>query len=88
LKSGLQRSVVLDADGRRWAAELAIPIKALTGEFDPKAVWRANFYRVEGTTEPRSYLAWQPTGTPEPNFHVPAAFGRLRFAPATGDKEY
>jgi alpha-galactosidase len=88
LKSGLQRSVVLDADGRRWTAELAIPIKALTGEFDPKAIWRANFYRVEGTKEPRSYLAWQPTGTPEPNFHVPAAFGRLRFAPAAGHKEY
>jgi hypothetical protein len=80
LKSGMQRSVFLDEKEHRWAAELAIPIKALTASFDPKAVWRANFYRVEGKTEPRAYLAWRPTGTPEPNFHVPTSFGRLRFA--------
>jgi Carbohydrate-binding family 9 len=80
LKSGMKRSVFLDDQGHRWAAELAIPMSALTRSFDPKAVWRANFYRVEGKQEPRAYMAWRPTGTPEPNFHVPAAFGRLRFA--------
>ena len=80
LKSGMTRSVFLDEKAQRWAAELAIPMSALTPNFDPKAVWRANFYRVEGKQEPRAYLAWRPTGTPEPNFHVPAAFGRLRFA--------
>jgi alpha-galactosidase len=82
LKSGLQKSVFLDEKGLRWAAELAIPIKALTPSFDPKAVWRANFYRVEGKQEPRAYLAWQATGTPQPNFHVPSAFGSLRFEAA------
>jgi alpha-galactosidase len=82
LKSGLQRSVVLDEKLHTWAAELAIPMKSLTAHFDPKAVWRANFYRVEGTKEPRTYLAWQATNTREPNFHVPGAFGRLRFAAA------
>jgi alpha-galactosidase len=80
LKSGMKRSVFLDEKAHRWAAELAIPIKALTLNFDPNAVWRANFYRVEGKEEPRAYLAWRPTGTPQPNFHVPAEFGRLRFA--------
>jgi alpha-galactosidase len=84
LKSGLKKSVVLDADGHRWTAELAIPLKALTPNFDPKAVWRANFYRVEGKNEPRAYMAWRPTGTAEPNFHVPSAFGRLRFAAGAG----
>ena len=82
LKSGLQRSVVLDEKSHAWAAEVAIPMKSLTTHFDPKAVWRANFYRVEGKKEPRAYLAWQPTNTPQPNFHVPRAFGRLRFAAA------
>jgi alpha-galactosidase len=86
LKSGLKKSVVLDSDGHRWAAELAIPLKALTPNFDPKLIWRANFYRVEGKEEPRAYLAWQPTGTPVPNFHVPAAFGKLRFAEAGADR--
>jgi alpha-galactosidase len=80
LKSGMRRSVVLDEKLKTWTAELSIPIKALTPNFDPTAVWRANFYRVEGNNEPRAYLAWQPTGTPEPNFHVPSKFGMLRFA--------
>jgi len=79
LKSGLKKSVFLDEKGLRWAAELAIPMKALTPNFDPKAVWRVNFYRIEGTKEPRTYMAWQATGTPQPNFHVPSAFGSLRF---------
>lgn len=79
LKSGVQRSVYLDAGSRTWTAELGIPLPALTESFDPSAIWRANFYRIEGSREPRAYLAWQPTHTPQPNFHVPAAFGRLRF---------
>ena len=82
LKSGLGHSVMLDKKTHTWTAELAIPIKALTSHFDPKAVWRANFFRVEGKAEPRAYMAWRPTGTPEPNFHVPHAFGKLRFASA------
>jgi len=82
LKSGLQRSVFLNQESHTWAAELAIPFTALTSHFDPTAIWHANFYRIEGTKEPRAYLAWQPTHTPQPNFHVPSAFGRLRFEPA------
>jgi len=41
-------------------------------------VWRANLYRCVGLGDER-YLAWQPTGTQQPNFHVPEAFGRLEF---------
>lgn len=40
--------------------------------------WRANLFRCVGLGNER-YLAWQPTFSPEPNFHVPDAFGRLRF---------
>jgi alpha-galactosidase len=79
LKSGLTRSVWLDKNPHIWSAELAIPITALTEHFDPAAIWRVNFYRVEGTQEPRFYSAWQATRTPQPNFHVPEAFGKLRF---------
>jgi alpha-galactosidase len=79
LKSGLSRSVWLDREKYTWAAELAIPIKALTEAFDPAAVWRVNFYRVEGTQEPRFYSAWQATRAAQPNFHVPEAFGKMRF---------
>ena len=80
LKSGLQRSVWLDKGRRVWSAELAIPMKSLTTNFDPAIVWRANFYRVEGPKEPRAYLAWCPTNTAQPNFHVPEAFGKLHLA--------
>jgi alpha-galactosidase len=79
LKSGLQRSVWLDRERHTWSAELALPMAALAANFSPDAIWRANFYRVEGRQEPRFYSAWQPTNTPQPNFHVPEAFGKLRF---------
>ena len=80
LKSGLRRRVVLDERRRTWVAELALPMLCLTQSFDPAVAWRVNFYRVEGASEPRFYSAWQPTGTPQPDFHVPASFGRLIFA--------
>jgi len=79
LKSGMRRSVWLDRAVHTWAAELAIPMKALTAHFNAAAEWRVNFYRVEGPREPRFYSAWRATGTPEPNFHVPPAFGKMRF---------
>ena len=34
LKSGLKKSAVLDAATHRWAAELAIPMKAITPAFE------------------------------------------------------
>jgi len=82
LKSGMTRSVYLDEKNHSWAAELAIPMRAITSDFDPHAIWRVNFFRCEGKEEPRGYYAWQPTHTPQPNFHVPAAFGRMRFETA------
>ena len=42
-------------------------------------VWRANVFRCVGPEAPDRYLAWRPTRTPEPNYHVPEAFGKLRF---------
>ena len=42
------------------------------------AEWRVNLFRCVGTGIQR-YLAWQPTYSPEPNFHVPEAFGWLTF---------
>src|SRR6266849_5856386 len=80
LKSGLRRRVILDEAARTWTAELALPMNCLVGRFDATAIWRVNFYRIEGAAESRFYSAWQPTRTPAPNFHVPEAFGELVFA--------
>jgi alpha-galactosidase len=41
--------------------------------------WRVNLFRCVGNSEDRGYLAWQPTLTEQPNFHVPEAFGWLVF---------
>lgn len=41
--------------------------------------WRINLLRCVGKDPDRGYLAWQPTRTPEPNFHVPQVFGWLVF---------
>ena len=47
----------------------------------PKAgdEWRVNVFRCVGPEAPERYLAWRPTRTEEPNFHIPEAFGTLRF---------
>jgi alpha-galactosidase len=79
MRSELKRRVMIDEKTKTWAAELAIPMKSLTASFDARRDSRANFYRVEGATEPRFYSAWSPTYSDKPNFHVPHAFGRLIF---------
>jgi alpha-galactosidase len=54
-----------------WSGSIPKPA---TGE-----TWLANVFRCVGPESPDRYLAWRPTRTPEPNFHVPEAFGELRF---------
>ncbi|GGY30829.1 alpha-galactosidase [Pseudoduganella albidiflava] len=69
----------VDAEQKVWTAELAVPMRGAGGAEDG---WRLNLFRVEGqesTGKPRVHSAWSPTGTDggTPDFHVPAAFGRL-----------
>jgi len=64
----------IDTEHKVWTAELVVPMR---GAEDG---WRLNLFRVEGQAgsgKPRVHSAWSPTGTGTPNFHVPAAFGRL-----------
>lgn len=48
----------------------------------PKAgdIWLGNLYRCIGAGKMRGYLAWSPTETKEPAFHVPEKFGEFEFA--------
>ena len=41
--------------------------------------WRVNLFRCVGKDPNRGYLAWQPTRTPQPAFHLPKVFGWLSF---------
>jgi alpha-galactosidase len=61
----------VDAKHKVWTAELAVPMRGAAEG------WRLNLFRVEGQGPHRVYSAWSPTGTASPDFHVPAAFGRL-----------
>ncbi len=79
ITSGMRSRTEVDNAARIWIAELAIPIQALTNSFDPAQSWRVNFFRCEGLDPERFYSSWQPTETPQPNFHVPQKFGWLRF---------
>jgi hypothetical protein len=75
--SGLTTAAKLERDqllvGMRIPWSEAIP-KPEAGE-----EWRVNLFRCVGPESPERYLAWRPTRTEEPNFHVPEAFGSLRF---------
>lgn len=42
-------------------------------------VWLGNLFRCVGAGETRGYLAWLPTETKEPSFHVPEKFGEFEF---------
>jgi len=60
---------------------IRIPFAALgrTAPADGET-WRGNFFRID--REPAlgdDFLAWQPTMRTPPDFHLPAAFGILRF---------
>jgi len=75
----LKTRVVLGPRRRIWTADIGIPMECLAEPFDPGGLWRLNLFRIEGEEPNRFYSAWRPTRTPRPNFHVPEAFGALRF---------
>lgn len=64
---------------RRIAMAIAIPFKSLGKGPVPGDVWLGNLFRCVGSAPSRGYLAWQPTMTPQPNFHVPERFGKFLF---------
>jgi Carbohydrate family 9 binding domain-like len=58
---------------------MRVPWEALGRAPQAGERWRANLFRCVGAGATRGYLAWQPTLTEEPGFHVPAAFGWIKF---------
>ena len=65
-----------DGAARTATIELAVRAKDLARALSKGARLPLGLYRMEGKA-PRSYLAWSPTRTPKPDFHVPEAFGFL-----------
>lgn len=79
-QSGMATAAAIDHDRRVWRAVMRIPFTAF--DIVPRAGdrWRANLFRIGRVDGERRYLAFAPTGTPAPDFHVPARFVPLVFA--------
>ena len=75
--SGLEAAARIDED--QLLVGMRIPWSDVLPKPEPGELWRVNVFRCVGPEAPERYLAWLPTRTPEPNFHVPEAFGWLRF---------
>jgi alpha-galactosidase len=75
--SGMESAPKIEVD-RVW---MAIKIRWNAFGKIPKAneIWKGNLFRCVGSGKTRGYLAWQPTKTEKPNFHVPEAFGEFEF---------
>ena len=80
--SGFKTAAKLD--GERLTIGMKIPWSEAIPKPAAGDVWRVNLFRCVGPEAPERYLAWLPTKTPEPNFHVPEMFGTLRFGDADG----
>jgi len=57
---------------------IAIPWSAIGIEPSAEKVLKGNLLRCVGDGDGRGYLAWMPTRTPSPDFHVPEAFGDFK----------
>jgi hypothetical protein len=58
---------------------IKIPWTAFGRKPDSGDVWLGNIFRCVGKEPDRGYLAWQPTFTEKPSFHVPKKFGEFVF---------
>jgi Carbohydrate family 9 binding domain-like len=75
--SGMKSAAKIE-DVKIWMA-LKIDFTAFNGTPSVGDIWKGNLFRCIGKGKTRGYLAWQPTKTKKPNFHVPTAFGEFEF---------
>ena len=76
-RSGMESAVKVEKD----KVVMAVKIEWKAFGKTPKAgdTWLGNILRCVGKDPDRGYLAWSPTMTKDPNFHVPEKFGRFIF---------
>jgi hypothetical protein len=67
-------------EGERVTIAMRIPWSEPIPQPQKGDRWRINLFRCVGKDPDRGYVAWRPTMTPQPSFHVPQAFGWLVFA--------
>lgn len=77
--SGLETAATIDQRAREWRALVRLPFDALGRRPSQGETWRANLYRIGRVEGVRYFLAYAPTGTVTPDFHVPERFASLVF---------
>ena len=75
--SGMEAAARIE-EGRVTMA-MRIPWEAFGRKPEAGDIWLGNIFRCVGEGVDRGYLAWRPTMTEKPNFHVPEAFGKFVF---------
>ena len=73
-------SVAARVSDSKLTIAMSIPWSDSIPKPKPKDQWLINLFRCVGREAPDRYLAWRPTHTPEPAFHVSEAFGSLIFS--------
>lgn len=75
--SGMKSAALIEKN----KVTMAIKIEWSAFGKTPKSgdVWLGNIFRCVGKAPTRGYLAWSPTETKTPSFHVPEKFGEFEF---------
>ncbi|MEP7075825.1 MAG: carbohydrate-binding family 9-like protein [Acidobacteriota bacterium] len=76
-RSGMTSAARVDGD--RILMAIKVEWKALGKTPNKGETWLGNLFRCVGKEPTRGYLAWRPTLTAEPAFHVPEKFGEFKF---------
>ncbi len=76
--SGMQSAAQMEKD--KTVMAIRVEWSALGAVPRANEIWRGNLFRCVGSGAARGYLAWSPTRTAQPNFHVPEAFGAFQFS--------
>jgi hypothetical protein len=75
--SGVESAARIESE--KVTLAMKIPLAAFGRTPKAGEVWLGNLFRAVGSGETRGYLAWSPTLTKEPQFHVPEKFGEFVF---------
>jgi hypothetical protein len=75
--SGMETAAKIEES--RVIMGIKIPWSAFGRKPTEGDIWLGNIFRCVGKGTTRGYLAWHPTFTEIPNFHVPEKFGKFVF---------
>ena len=83
-QSGMRTAAAIEPATVTWRAVMVLPFSAFG--VTPRAGdrWHANLFRIARMAGERRYLAYAPTGTAVPDFHVPDRFVALNFVGSSG----